>query len=35
MTLFLHAASDGNVFEEALEKYFDGKRDVATKQFIG
>lgn len=30
MTLFLHAASERTAFEEALQKYFEGKQDAAT-----
>src|ERR1700761_3150039 len=32
MTLFARVAADPEVFQEALEKYFDGKLDQATLQ---
>jgi uncharacterized protein (DUF1810 family) len=35
MTLFVHAALDGNVFEQALKKYFGGKQDPATLHICG
>jgi uncharacterized protein (DUF1810 family) len=30
MTLFAHAASDDQIFRDALEKYFNGEDDPAT-----
>ena len=30
MTLFAHATSDIRIFQDALEKYFNGERDPAT-----
>jgi uncharacterized protein (DUF1810 family) len=32
MTLFRHAAPDEAVFQDVLDQYFDGRRDVATEQ---
>jgi uncharacterized protein (DUF1810 family) len=32
LTLFLRAAPDGTLFEEALQKYFDGEPDPLTLQ---
>jgi uncharacterized protein (DUF1810 family) len=34
MTLFLHAASDGHIFREALERYFAGALDPLTIERI-
>ena len=35
MTLFYHADVDGNVFEDALQKYFGGRQDSATLHICG
>jgi uncharacterized protein (DUF1810 family) len=35
MTLFAHASSGNEVFEEAVKKYFGGKFDGATLQRLG
>jgi len=34
LTLFLHAAADPGVFEEALKKYFSGEQDALTLRRI-
>ena len=34
MTLFAHATSEDNVFEDALTKYFGGKPDSATLKLL-
>jgi len=34
MTLFARAAQDPSVFEEALEKYFDGQPDARTLELL-
>jgi uncharacterized protein (DUF1810 family) len=35
MTLFLEATSTNEIFQHALDRYCDGKRDQATLQLIG
>ncbi|MGC2208649.1 MAG: DUF1810 domain-containing protein [Candidatus Korobacteraceae bacterium] len=35
MTLFASAASGNQIFEEALQKYFDGKPDPLTLKLLG
>ena len=34
MTLFVHVSPEGSVFEQALDKYFDGQRDGKTLELI-
>ena len=34
MTLFAHVSPEGSVFEEVLDKYFEGHRDVKTLELI-
>jgi uncharacterized protein (DUF1810 family) len=34
-TLFAHVSPDGSVFEQLLNKYFDGERDDRTLRLIG
>ena len=35
MTLFAESVPDSTVFEDVLQKYCDGERDVATQDFLG
>lgn len=35
MTLFAHVSPDGSVFEEVLDRYFDGQRDQKTLKLVG
>ncbi|WP_277188467.1 DUF1810 domain-containing protein [Caballeronia sp. BR00000012568055] len=35
MTLFAHCAADPTVFDEALDRYFGGRRDEATLKLCG
>jgi uncharacterized protein (DUF1810 family) len=34
MTLFAHATQDSQIFQDALAKYFDGKRDTMTLDIL-
>jgi len=34
MTLFAHISAEGSAFEQVLDKYFDGHRDLKTLELV-